>query len=55
MKVGRREFLTGLGGVAALSAVRGFSSESFTPEPRSSVAVSPLPVKSDFTIPEGVT
>lgn len=55
MKVGRREFLTGLSGVGVLSAVRGFSSESFTPEPRSSVAVSPLPVKSDFAIPEGVT
>ncbi len=55
MNTSRREFLTGVGGLAALSAVKLPSPESPRSTLRSLTAVPPLPAKDDFSIPEGVT
>ncbi len=53
MKANRREFLTGMGGLAALAAMPRFGSEGLQADPGPSSST--LPVKRDFTIPEGVT
>jgi selenocysteine lyase/cysteine desulfurase len=52
MNTDRREFLTGIGGLAALTAVRGATSENLLPRPALSAS---LPAKRDFAIPEGLT
>ncbi|MGH9734393.1 MAG: aminotransferase class V-fold PLP-dependent enzyme [Candidatus Acidiferrales bacterium] len=54
MKNGRRKFLAGLGGLAALEAIRGGSSKLLSRPPFSSPAPV-LPAKNDFAIPQGVT
>ncbi|HTU34999.1 MAG TPA: hypothetical protein VMF66_14455, partial [Candidatus Acidoferrum sp.] len=54
MKNGRREFLAGIGGLAALGAIRGGSPKP--PSQRFASSRPPvLPAKNDFAIPEGVT
>jgi selenocysteine lyase/cysteine desulfurase len=52
MNNSRREFLAGMGGLAALKAIQGSS-----PKPQQPVSSSAsfLPAKTDFAIPEGVT
>lgn len=54
MKNGRREFLAGIGGLAALGAIRAGSSKLRSQEPVAPAAPV-LPAKSDFAIPHGVT
>ena len=52
MNTYRRQFLTGIGRLAALMAIPDAASEGLLPQPLSSLA---LPSKNDFAIPEGVT
>jgi selenocysteine lyase/cysteine desulfurase len=54
MHTNRREFLTGMGGLAAL-AIHGANSEALLPTKLASSPAPALPAKSDFAIPEGVT
>lgn len=54
MNNSRREFLAGVGGVAALTTLRDFSCAPFSESSVRSPATN-LPAKSDFAIPEGVT
>jgi len=54
MKNSRREFLAGVGGIAALAAIQGDSSKPSPPQPVSSPAPV-LPAKRGFAIPEGLT
>jgi len=55
MTVSRREVLTGLGGLAAMSAAPGFASVATLPLGPQFSATLALPAKSDFAIPAGVT
>jgi selenocysteine lyase/cysteine desulfurase len=57
MTSSRREFLTGIGGLAALAAAPGASSKSLPSSSKATLASpSPaLPAKHDFAIPKGVT
>ncbi len=52
MNTDRREFLAGVGGLAALTAIPGATFEDLPPRPSSSPS---LPAKRDFAIPEGLT
>jgi selenocysteine lyase/cysteine desulfurase len=54
MYTSRREFLTGIGGLAALT-IHGANSEALLPPNSASSPATALPAKSDFAIPEGVT
>ena len=55
MKNSRREFLAGIGGLAALTALQGNGSELSTAALPTPSATPSLPAKRDFAIPEGVT
>jgi selenocysteine lyase/cysteine desulfurase len=55
MNPSRREFLTGVGGLAALGAIPPLRRESFPAPAEASAPPSPFPAKNDFAIPEGVT
>ncbi|HEV2386288.1 MAG TPA: aminotransferase class V-fold PLP-dependent enzyme [Candidatus Acidoferrales bacterium] len=55
MNTTRRQFLSGIGGLAALGAVPGLGPGSFPPPAKAAAPPSPFPAKSDFAIPEGVT
>jgi selenocysteine lyase/cysteine desulfurase len=54
MHTNRREFLTGIGGLAALS-IHGANSQALLPAKSASSPALALPAKSDFAIPDGVT
>ncbi|MGC1491360.1 MAG: aminotransferase class V-fold PLP-dependent enzyme [Candidatus Acidiferrum sp.] len=54
MPTNRREFLTGIGGLAAL-AVQGANSEASLPTKSASSPAPALPAKNDFAIPDGIT
>lgn len=51
----RREFLSGIGGLAALGAVPRLGPAAFPRPAKAASPPSPFPAKSDFAIPEGVT
>lgn len=55
MNATRREFLSGIGGLAALGAVPRLGPASFPRPAKAASPPSPFPAKSDFAIPEGVT
>jgi selenocysteine lyase/cysteine desulfurase len=54
MHTNRREFLTSIGGLAAL-AIHGANSEAPLPTKSASFLAPALPAKSDFAIPDGIT
>lgn len=54
MQTNRREFLTGIGGLAALS-VHGANSEALLSAKSALTPAPALPAKNDFAIPDDIT